>query len=337
MNQHDSSTQRFKDWDAMQRLINNDSLFDPAAIEAITDRMIVQARQALPKVWRDPLYQHWIKAGPGHPVASVIDALGEQRGIAATLMAFPERVTFETFEMAMSDDDLAIPDRAVVFSVGTLIREAVPFLWLNDMRLAAQRSRVPPHVIDRDVLPLPLMYWSFETALDYGPVTGENLLIDAWVVMDAGDKIRVFGYGERDGNPIVGLTDFHYGKRFPDEEPNAAILLAMLSFLNSPYISNEQERMRRPERREYARLCPNDKEPSVRVVRLRAPEPSLRQESEQRNPASETNWHSRWLVRGHHRAQWYPSRKAHKVIWIPPYIKGPQDKPFKPPVYAVTR
>jgi hypothetical protein len=45
----------------------------------------------------------------------------------------------------------------------------------------------------------------------------------------------------------------------------------------------------------------------------------------------------RWLVRGHHRAQWYPSLKAHKVVWIAPYIKGPADAPLKMPVYVVKR
>lgn len=37
----------------------------------------------------------------------------------------------------------------------------------------------------------------------------------------------------------------------------------------------------------------------------------------------------RWMVRGHWRQQWYPSRDLHRPIWINPHIKGPEDKPLK--------
>lgn len=58
--------------------------------------------------------------------------------------------------------------------------------------------------------------------------------------------------------------------------------------------------------------------------------------------ASETivEWSHRWIVRGHWRRQFFPSRGNHAPVWIDPYIKGPDDKPFIEPartVYAVTR
>ena len=45
----------------------------------------------------------------------------------------------------------------------------------------------------------------------------------------------------------------------------------------------------------------------------------------------------RWLVLGHFRNQWYRSEQTHKVIWIAPYVKGPDDAPLKPTVYKVSR
>lgn len=54
----------------------------------------------------------------------------------------------------------------------------------------------------------------------------------------------------------------------------------------------------------------------------------------------EREWSCRWLVRGHWRRQWYPSLGAHKVIWVWPYVKGPDDKPLRltgPRVYAAVR
>jgi hypothetical protein len=47
-----------------------------------------------------------------------------------------------------------------------------------------------------------------------------------------------------------------------------------------------------------------------------------------------------WLVRGHWRQQFYPSTGEHRPLWIEPYVKGPDDKPFKLPtqtVFAVSR
>jgi hypothetical protein len=50
-------------------------------------------------------------------------------------------------------------------------------------------------------------------------------------------------------------------------------------------------------------------------------------------------WSHRWIVRGHWRQQWYPSQQEHRVLWIPPYIKGPDDQPLivRPAVYTVAR
>jgi hypothetical protein len=46
-------------------------------------------------------------------------------------------------------------------------------------------------------------------------------------------------------------------------------------------------------------------------------------------------WTHRWAVSGHWRAQWYPTLKTHRQLWIAPYIKGPDDKPFVPKRRAV--
>ncbi|GAA3541481.1 hypothetical protein GCM10022419_022070 [Nonomuraea rosea] len=40
------------------------------------------------------------------------------------------------------------------------------------------------------------------------------------------------------------------------------------------------------------------------------------------------NYHHQWVVRGHWRNHWFPSRQDHKPIWIAPYIAGPEDAPL---------
>lgn len=42
----------------------------------------------------------------------------------------------------------------------------------------------------------------------------------------------------------------------------------------------------------------------------------------------ERSWTHQWLVNGHWRNQWLPSRAAHRLQWISAYVKGPSDKPF---------
>lgn len=61
----------------------------------------------------------------------------------------------------------------------------------------------------------------------------------------------------------------------------------------------------------------------VTVVSLRAPENRLKS-----NDGDPIDWDHRWPVLGHWRNQWYPSTQDHKLIWIFPYIKGPEGKPL---------
>jgi hypothetical protein len=59
-----------------------------------------------------------------------------------------------------------------------------------------------------------------------------------------------------------------------------------------------------------------------------------------RDESAAIEWQCQWLVRGHWRQQFYGRAGRHVPRWIAPYIKGPHDKPLKPPnstVFAVTR
>jgi hypothetical protein len=78
-------------------------------------------------------------------------------------------------------------------------------------------------------------------------------------------------------------------------------------------------------------------EPLVRVIELRRREGIEQREDHE---AVDVAWSHRWIVRGHWRQQFYPSKHTNQPIWITPYVKGPEDKPLKPPratVFAVVR
>lgn len=61
------------------------------------------------------------------------------------------------------------------------------------------------------------------------------------------------------------------------------------------------------------------------------------------HPTEETGevvpWSHRWLVGGHWRNQYHPSDQTHRLMWIDPYVKGPQHLPLvvKDEVKALVR
>lgn len=63
----------------------------------------------------------------------------------------------------------------------------------------------------------------------------------------------------------------------------------------------------------------------VRVVRIRHRENTPTPPTED---VGERTYRVRWMVRGHWRNQWYPSRGEHRPVWINPHIKGPADTPL---------
>ena len=85
--------------------------------------------------------------------------------------------------------------------------------------------------------------------------------------------------------------------------------------------------LQHPARRRIARDDP-DLDPTVRYIDLRRArtEPSDHTDDEPRTSTRE--YRHRWIVRGHWRNQWYPSRNDHRPIWIDPHFAGPEDKPL---------
>ncbi len=72
---------------------------------------------------------------------------------------------------------------------------------------------------------------------------------------------------------------------------------------------------------------------SLRYVRLRRKENIRERTAEE---AQQVNWSCRWVVEGFYRNQHYATLgpkedpKAHKLIWIDSFVKGPEGKPLKP-------
>jgi len=115
----------------------------------------------------------------------------------------------------------------------------------------------------------------------------------------------------------------------------ARIALAFFLWINQTIIVAEPEQIERHARKRLDRLAPPDFNRTIRVVRLRRTRRTTQTEEH-----AGIEWTCQWVVSGHWRNQYHPSTQRHEPRWILPYVKGPEDKPLKPPserVFAVVR
>lgn len=98
-------------------------------------------------------------------------------------------------------------------------------------------------------------------------------------------------------------------------------IAAQLEFMNLEIVAAEPVQHSRQVRRAAERE--NRPLPDLRVITLR------RQKRNSDGKETDVDWSCRWLVGGHWRNQWYPSTMEHKPVYIVPYVKGPENKPFR--------
>ena len=196
---------------------------------------------------------------------------------------------------------------------------------------------MPRHRVGKRELPHKLMWICPE--LSHGPdeFTIDSMLLRTGELPDGRSGIQGWLLGdnpEGEGWAVHSLF-IPWGTRFPENIPDdsfGAMILKILAFLDSPYTVAPRHQATRSERRQLERA--GYEEPTVHVIRLRSP---IQVPSEPSEGQSGRQYRHRWWVRGHFRAQWYPSQQAHQVVWIAPHIKGPDGAEFKPATYAVIR
>jgi len=167
----------------------------------------------------------------------------------------------------------------------------------------------------------------------WGPAVSSNgspgVLVTTWA-----DMSELAAYREKQGEDAAGLRAFGaltyhdetvlpFGDMFDEEGPDKPIgnealgtLIATWLLMGQPIVTTLPEPLPRQTRRALQRA--NLPVPEVRVVKLRQPKhPHAEAE------AAGRTYTKRWVVRGHWRNQWYPSRNDHRPIYIPTHIKGP--------------
>lgn len=142
--------------------------------------------------------------------------------------------------------------------------------------------------------------------------------------------------GKDDAIAQMNRYDSEYKKRLDEwivASKNALQLFACgCLWLQQKIVTASQAPLDRAAQRRLAR---EGIDPKCLVVELRSKQYTHTTPDEE---AKHIDWAWQWAVRGHWRDQ--PTKEGTKLIWIHPYIKGPEDKPLKPDagrVFAVTR
>lgn len=216
------------------------------------------------------------------------------------------------------------------------------YLWRRDLMLLAKSMPLPKHVIGDDLFPHDFIYWTVDNSLDLlNPGDGwSDAKTEAFIVLRMANEYIVGMIGEathadRGLAVVLAVEVVPKGSRYPEDVVGGIMgdCLSFAAFVNSPFVSVDKVRppTSNKVRRRYG---PRIGDPfTLNVVNLRAEVREAVAVERGEGPL----WKQRWLVRGHYRAQWYPSTKSHKVIWVAPYLKGPEDAPFKQPIYSVVR
>jgi hypothetical protein len=236
--------------------------------------------------------------------------------------------------------------------------KAVPYVWNSDMFVMVANSTLPRHTIAARI-PFDVIWFSFrdrfplgfddvQTPGNFGVDNHSNLCADGIMAVQIPQfgaipaRVRLSLLGAREdeaqnSTPFCYTFDIPQGSIYPDDFPGnsrrlVGMFLACLSFINSPYIVLDRKTMCRQARRRVG-VGGGFESHAARFISLRSPLAKRDHEGSE----SSVDWKHRWLVSGHHRAQWCPSTQDHKLIWIAPYIKGPEDAPMKTRAYKVVQ
>jgi hypothetical protein len=112
-----------------------------------------------------------------------------------------------------------------------------------------------------------------------------------------------------------------------------ASFIARMKFMEIELVSKQAVKLSRG----YRRRLQREQRPLPNISTI-----SLRRYAQDSSGKSSglKDWQCSWFVKGHWRKQWYPSKDEHQVIYIEPFVKGPKDKPLRPPhesLYVVNR
>lgn len=113
-----------------------------------------------------------------------------------------------------------------------------------------------------------------------------------------------------------------------------SLFATMLAFLQQRILIPQKFLADRMARHRFERAKQKPPSDEIRYIALRRVE---RRTGE--GDHRDVEWTCQWIVTGHWRNQWYPSKHYYRPKYIASYLKGPEDKPLRHPgrLFAVVR
>ena len=281
-----------------------------------------------------------------HAQLDAIDVWNSDTGdrIAAEV----KRVRLEMEGMSPSLADIKkmsvhLLERAEPYFLDGVIQE-----WIMD-----SLDSFPSDICMGDVLPPSRMGWMlFKRPIsafrDKDPVLYGTTELHNWTALAWSTVDRMVGQEGNREFPVVALDYYHrtdtgylvlgssqtwpFHERLhwwkeatpqPDRTMQHTFVISLFAFMNQPFSTVESHRLPRSSRRRLQRET-GIEDPMINVISLRRA-----QHTNGQSKGGTREWSSRWLVKGHWRSQYYPSKQKNSPLWIMPYVKGPQDKPLK--------
>lgn len=287
---------------AVDPLVPTDSgAFMPATLAAV--------READPYCWSPMCVEAVASAAASLPVDAALDVAALSSLGQAGWWWFDTPIPVQTLETPAAK----APVCALVWRIERRTVDKVPRVWFSTF----VADRLPVRGREQDVpVPSTAFIWPHGTSL---ATLSEALRVE-YARIPKGDQAA--------GIDVTCDASMWF----------ARFTLAAATWLQQRIIGLDRGQGTRQVARQLEREHKLPATPSVRVVHLR------RRETVHRAPvegavATTREYSVRWVVKGHFRNVWYPSRGEHKIKWIDSFIAGPDDKPLKQSskVYAVER
>lgn len=227
-----------------------------------------------------------------------------------------------------------------------LMSVAIPYFWTDEMRMAAaSQSKLPAHNVVDLHAPHELMWWRWEKGVQIENVPNREgfghliqFVDDGIVLVDVGMRYpddrstgvpnAMFGTG------YIAYNDWKYPDDFPSEVVQTYEFIAkLIAFINSPFITVHKEQPARAGKRQLEKKRIQIPDEGVNFVILRR---GVRDEDQVSQGPGRTLT-ARILTSGHYKNHWWPLEQVHKLTWIAPYFRGPEDAPVRPRGYKVVR
>lgn len=235
-------------------------------------------------------------------------------------------------------------------SLAKALSQADCFSWNRETAgavLLASRTVPADSGFTTDMLPARNGWWWFETsikldtetcqALAWGPDEDDPGWIKFWLINERPDvthhniPIPSLLIRLRDGLTAQALLSVKPTDERPTVVKILLFVLAATAWLAQRVVIYSSGHVERHHRKRLEREHNVSIASDVKVIQLR------RSESQSNPPSAaegeQIDWSCRWIVGGHWRNQ--PYKDERKLIYIMPYVKGPEDKPLKVPTHTV--